>query len=323
MAATSRVSDSPITAQLPISAEALVKSFERHLKAENKRQATLDHYIGATRQFLAFCSSESLPAIENLTREHVEMWMERLYSTHKPHSVRNRFIGVRIFFKWLAAEGEIDRDPTARIRPPRVDQVDKDVATVDDLKQVFGLLDKLARNRNAPDGERARAERDALIIAVLYDTGMRAGELSDLRTEHVNVDTGMIFIEKTKNHRTRIVRLSPAGIAYLDRYLRHLKATPEYLLEGKRGKMTRSGIYEVVTSRFAEAGVKATIGPHDLRHTSASHVVGSMTESEMMTLYGWTDAEMARHYARQALEQAALDAHGRASPLAKLMGGAK
>jgi hypothetical protein len=48
-----------------------------------------------------------------------------------------------------------------------------------------------------------------------------------------------------------------------------------------------------------------------------------MSESEMMTLFGWSDAEMARHYARQALEKAALDAHGRASPLTKLLDDSK
>jgi len=299
--------------------ESLLRSFERHLRAENKRPETINHYVGASRQFLAFAAAERLPSLENITREHVEMWLERLHQRYRPHSVRNRFIGLRIFFKWLVAEGEIERDPTARIRPPRVDQVDKDVAAPEDIQRVLALLDKTARDRQAPPSERYRAERDALMIAVLYDTGMRAGELAELRTEHVNADTGLIYIAKSKNHRSRIVRLSPAGLRYLDRYLRHLDARPEYLLEGKRGRMTRSGVYQVVTERFKQAGVKATIGPHDLRHTSASHVVGSMSESEMMTLFGWSDAEMARHYARQALEKAALEAHGRASPLAKLM----
>jgi integrase len=110
------------------------------------------------------------------------------------------------------------------------------------------------------------------------------------------------------------------GLQYLDRYLRHLSAPPLYLLEGKRGKMTRSGVYQVVSERFHQVGAKARIGPHDLRHTSASHVVGSLSESEMMTLYGWSDSDMARHYSRQALEKTALEAHGRASPLTKLLG---
>jgi site-specific recombinase XerD len=312
-----------VTSVLAPSAEGLVRSFERHLRAENKRQPTIDHYVGASRQFLAFAAAENLPSIENVTREHVEMWLERLHETYRPHSVKNRFVGLRIFLRWLAGEGEIERDPTTRIRMPRVDAVDKDIASEAELARVFAMLDKAARDRKAPKAERARAERDALVIAMLYDCGMRAGELADLKAEHVSSDTGLIYIAKSKNHRSRMVRLSPVGLRYLDRYLRHLDATPVYLLEGKRGRMTRSGVYQVVTERFKQAGVKATIGPHDLRHTSASHVVGSLSESEMMTLYGWQDADMARHYSRQALEKTALEAHGRASPLTKLLGGGK
>jgi len=267
MIASTTVGGSPYVA-----AEALLRSYERHLRAENKRPDTIEHYVGASRQFLDLCRVERLPGIEHITREHVEMWLGRLHETYRPHSVRNRFVGLRQFLRWLVAEDEIERDPTAPIKAPRTDQVIKDVAAPEEMAAVFKLLDRIARDRKAPRGERARAERDALVIAMLYDTGMRANELAGLRTEHVAQDTGLVFIATSKNHRSRVVRLSPAGLHYLDRYLRHLEAEPEYLLGGKRGKMTRSGVYQVTTSRFAEAGVTGrVIGPHDLRHSSATH----------------------------------------------------
>ena len=70
---------------------------------------------------------------------------------------------------------------------------------------------------------------------------------------------------------------------------------------------------------FEAAGSTATIGPHDLRHTSATHVAGAISEADMMALYGWRDAEMARHYTAQARERLALEAHANASPLANLL----
>jgi site-specific recombinase XerD len=288
------------------SIEPLIRSFERHLRAENKRAPTISHYIGAARQFAAFAQRENLPGIEDISREHVEMWLERLHLIYKPHSVRNRFIGVRIFFRWLLAENEIQRDPTARIKPPHVDQVQKDIVSPEDMARVLEDLTK------------AKKHRDALIIAILYDCGLRASELANLRTEDVNPDTGLIVVTHSKGRRPRVVKLSNAGLRYLDRYLRRLNPLPEYLLAGKRGPMTRSGIYQVVRETFERAGVKGTIGAHDLRHTSASHVVGEMSESAMMALYGWTDPAMARHYAQQALEAAALAAHDKASPLQRL-----
>jgi site-specific recombinase XerD len=304
----------------------LLTSYEIHLRGQQLSDATVAHYIGASRQFLEFCSDQNLPSIEHISREHIELWLVSLREAgYRPHSVRNRFIGLRAWIRWLFAEDEIEKDPTARIKPPRAFQVDKDVATEDDLHRVLDMLGKKGRDRKAAPSERQRAERDALIIACLYDCGLRAGELADLKTENLNLLTGIIYVEKAKNHQPRTVRLSPAGLTFADRYLRHLGHRPEYLLAGKRGKMTRSGIWQIVTERFAQAGVKAKVGPHDLRHTSASHVAvaGGMSESEAMALYGWTDPEMWRHYTRQAREQAALAAHGRASPLQRLIGGRK
>jgi integrase/recombinase XerD len=294
-----------------LAAEPLLRSFERHLRAERKRQQTIDHYVGASRQFLEFAQAENLPPLEAVSREHVELWLERLHKTYRPHSVRNRFVGLRIFLKWLHAEGEISRDPTARVRMPQVDEVQKDVASPEDVSKVLAMLTKQKR------------DRDTAIIAILYDTGMRSSELADLRMEHVHLDTGILFIEKSKNHRTRAVKLSDEGVRYVDRYLRRLKRTPEYLIEGKRGKLNRTTIYWTVRGAFEAAGVKGTIGAHDLRHTSATHASAEMSERDMMTLYGWSDSDMARHYARQGLEAAALAAHDRASPLSRLAKGRK
>ncbi|MCC6387949.1 MAG: site-specific integrase [Dehalococcoidia bacterium] len=78
-------------------------------------------------------------------------------------------------------------------------------------------------------------------------------------------------------------------------------------------------IHDLVRRTFEAAGATATIGPHDLRHTSATHVAGAISEADMMALYGWRDADMARRYTAQARERLALEAHERASPLANLL----
>jgi integrase len=50
--------------------------------------------------------------------------------------------------------------------------------------------------------EEAERDRDAALVAVLYDTGLRASELAGLRLKRVNLDTGIRFIKKSKNHWT-------------------------------------------------------------------------------------------------------------------------
>jgi len=155
---------------------------------------------------------------------------------------------------------------------------------------------------------------------------MRAGELARvLLDDDVDLDKGLIRIAATaKGRRERWVRLSEQAIGYIDRYLRKRPRDlpgDEYLFSGQRGPLTREGMYDVVRRAFAAVGATAVISPHDLRHTSASDVAGRMSESDMMALYGWKDAGMARHYTSQARARLALDAHAKASPLANLMEG--
>jgi integrase len=306
MAASTSVQNSHVLA------DPLLKSFERSLRAENKREQTIAHYVGAARQFLTFCRNENLPPLESITREHVELWMERLRTTYKPYSIRNRWIGLRLFFKWLRSEDEIPGEPSneygpmQRMKMPAVDEVEKDVVSPEDVARTLRMLEKSKR------------WRDAALLAVVYDTGMRASEIAEARMEHVNLDTGIIFIPKTKNHRTRAVKLSPQAVKYVDRYRRHLKGEPEYFIGGQRGPITRSGVYWAIRGAFEDAGVQGMIGVHDMRHTSATHAATEMSERDMMTLYGWNDSSMARHYASKALEQAALAAHSKASPMSRL-----
>lgn len=291
----------------------LLRSFQRHLRAEGKAPDTVNHYVGATRQFLTFCEDEHLPAPENVSREHVEMWLEHLFINHRPHTVKNRYQGCRAFYDWLVAEGEIPVSPfgpanNRRIHPPLVAETPKDVVSTEDMKKLFAFLDK------------ERRWRDAALIAILYDTGLRASEIANAKVSDLDEDTGYLTITKTKGQRIRVVRLDTTTLRYLDRYHRKPRKDPEYLITGRVGKLRREGVYDAVRRAFEDAGIQGVIGAHDLRHTSASHVAmaGTMSESDALELYGWREPEMWRHYTAQARRAAALKSHESSSPMGKI-----
>lgn len=286
----------------------LLASFELHLKADGLDKQTVAHYTGATKQFIAFAQENGLPALTGIRREHVELWLKSLYERYAVASVRNRFVGLHIFFKWMIEEGEMRRDPMTKIKRPVLEETRKDVVKAADVAKALAFLEK------------AKRYRDCALLAIFYDTGMRAGEVAETLAEHVNLETGVIVIPKTKNKKMRTVHLSAKGIRYLDRYWRQKRNAPLYMINGHRGKMTSNGIYQAIRTVFEDMGMKVIIGPHDLRHTSASHEAeaGLMSESQAMQLYGWTDPEMWRRYTSQAREKAAIDAHRRSSPLDRL-----
>lgn len=286
----------------------LLSDFERSLRAAHRSPATITHYLGATRQFLAFTDAAS---IEDVERGDIEAWLVSLQEHYKPATALNRYKGLAAFFRWLTEEEELPRNPMARVRPPSAPETQKDIVSPDNMRRMFALL------------EREKRWRDASMLATLYDTGMRAGELAALFVEDLDRDSGIITLraETTKARRERVVRVSPPTLVYIDRYLRRrkprTKADARWLILGTKGRMTPNGIYQVVQSCFAEIGL-ATISPHDLRHTSASHSAGEMSEGALLTLYGWQSQKMARLYTRQRLREVALAEHTRHSPMERL-----
>lgn len=302
------------TFDLPV--DKLLASFILHLRAARRSDATILKYEGNLRRFLA-----ATPHPFVVTRPDVEAWIASL-GNRAPSTLFNYYMDVRLFFDWLVREGEIGESPFGPkqerlIRPPAIPETRKDVVTPQDMAKVIDDL-KAPQKRTEARYVAEGRWRDAAVIAVLYETGMRTSELCELQADDVDIRTGLILLRTTKNKTMRRVRLGPEALALLDRYWRRPRKEPEFAFNGNQGRWSRTGMYQLITRRFRQAGITGTISPHDLRHTSASHIVGEMSDSSMMKLYGWRTPAMLQRYTNQLAEEAALRAHETASPMRRL-----
>ena len=97
----------------------LKRSFELHLRAENKARRTIETYLDALRLAAQFLTARNVE-LEQARREDIEAFIADQLARWKPATAANRYRSLRVFYAWLEAEGEIPVSPMAKMRPPTV-----------------------------------------------------------------------------------------------------------------------------------------------------------------------------------------------------------
>ena len=99
---------SQVTGRSVSDVEVLVPSWTLSLQAENKSPATITSYTYATTQFAAFILERGMPTdVGAIAREHVEAFLVHVRDTRSASTAETRYRGLRQFFAWCEAEGEV------------------------------------------------------------------------------------------------------------------------------------------------------------------------------------------------------------------------
>ena len=286
----------------------LALRFDLSLRARNRSFETIKSYVATVELFGGFLLASGLPtSIDRIGREHVESFIADQLARWKPKTARIRYGNLQQFFKWCVEEGEITDTPMKNVKPPSVPEVPVPIISDDHLRRIFKSV----------EGTTFEQRRDTAILRVLYDCGVRLAEVTGLGVDDVDWDRQVINVVG-KGSRPRAVPFGTKTCQALDRYLCarqvHLRSGSRALWLGAKGRLTDSGIAQMIRRRCRDAGVPH-LHAHQFRHGAAHRWLASGgSEGDAMRLFGWRSRVMLERYGAVLADQRAYDSYRRLCP---------
>ena len=249
-----------------------VDAYLAHLTVERRLAAnSIASYSRDLILLREFAAGSSTP-LERLTRQRLEEFVRQLMSEGRsPRSVARAIACYRGFYRFLVIEKRIEVSPADDLRAPRAW---KSLPRHLSVEEVDRLLAQ-------PDVTNARGLRDRALIELLYATGLRVSELISLRAGDIDLKASYLTCTG-KGGKQRIVPLGDEAATWVSRYLRDARpvlvgrrSSPRLFVNARGGGpgLTRVGFWKILKGYGRRAGVRATLSPHTLRHSFATHLL--------------------------------------------------
>ena len=284
-----------------------IEKFMRYLETEGGASPhTLRSYRKDLEDFFSFRRSDS-PVIE--TFEVRGFVAEMILRGLQKSTVNRRLATLRSFFKFLQREGYVKANPARLVNSPKMTRRLPKFLTVDDA---FALVER-------PGGIGFASARDRAMLELLYSSGIRVSELSNLDLDNLNMKEGLIKV-KGKGRKERIVPVGRKAIEALRGYLIErslLKKSHIALFLNRSGtRLSDRGVRRVVV-KYAREILLGKVGPHTLRHTFATHLLqGGADLRVIQELLGHASLSTTQKYTHLDIGHL-IDVYDKSHPLAK------
>ena len=267
-----------------------MEAYSAYLRAERDASGhTLSNYMMDIRQFIELQWGEN--AAPPFAWKHVDRFAARRFLVHQqksekePTTSRRKLSSLRSFYKFMVREEMVAMNPFSGLVLPKLSRRLPKVLSIEEIERLLNapFLHRLEKEepRNKAWDTYAR-DRDAAILEMLYSTGARLSELSELNERQIDLLSGVMTV-RGKGKKERMCPLGGPAIKALRRALEARDAIwpglgkpgkpPALFLNKLGGRLTPRSIERMMKKYLVDAGLNPGLSPHALRHSFATHLL--------------------------------------------------
>ncbi len=266
-----------------------LERFRRHLTNERRASPhTVASYQRDLDALATFCAQSGIHAWTGLDVARIRMFAAKAHAGGlAARSVQRRLSAVRSFYDFLLREAQLQRErrdadagedlcallsnPAVEVRAPKAARRLPGTLDADQMARL------LAFAPNTP-----LAVRDRAIMELLYSSGLRLAELTELDLTHLDLRDRTVRV-LGKGRKERIVPVGRLAVQALERWLPQraawASATEPALFIGRGGRrLGRRQVEKRVSYWALRQGLPQHVHPHLFRHSFASHLLESGAE---------------------------------------------
>jgi len=241
------------------------------LSRKNLDQKTIKSYTIDLRQYFEF-TMES--AIEWTNKKSIEQYIDLLHCKYEPKSVKRKIASLKAFFHYLEIEELIDINPFHKIQIKYKEPfILPKTIPINNIEQIIRFA-YLQLTKAKTDYTKKVALRNALILELLFATGMRISELCTLTTEQIDFNDYIIKIYG-KGSKERLIQICNKNVQkLLDEYRKEfdfeLKNYNYFFINRLCNRLSEQSVRNMINTYSKNACVSIHITPHMFRHSFAT-----------------------------------------------------
>jgi len=247
-----------------------IDRFIGHLKYERRlSDLTCKHYRRDLHALVAYCDDHGIRNWADIDSQHIRAYAATIFRRGlSPRSIQRRLSASRTFYRYLLREKHVKRNPVDGVSAPKSGKRLPDNLDVDRMARLLDI-----------SGEGPIVDRDRAILELLYSSGLRLAELTDLNCGDIDTQDATVRVTG-KGNKDRIV---PVGRYALRALATWSKTRPDIapidekaLFVSNRGKrLSQRSVQSRVAHWARRQGINTKVYPHLFRHSFATHLLES------------------------------------------------